>query len=623
MPATRIPLLSGTYQARNVIAAAQVCRNLYLEKNPQGEDSPTTHLLTPGLTRLGLPPEVGTVRGLYPATSGALYAAIGASLYVVTSSWTFINLGTIGSGNLPVGMGDNGTTMVVVDGSSNGWTVDLTTNTFAAISDPNFYGSNFVADLDTYLLFNKPNTGIFYSSDSNSVTFDPLYFATKSGYSDKLSGLIVCNRLMWLIGSQASTELWSDVGAADFPFQLFSGPFVEHGTVATYSIAKYASAVFWLGTDQKGNAFVLQGENLRAIKISNPAIDNMLAQAGPLNNAIAFTYEQQGHAFYWLKLPEANNNLGLDLLYDITTDQWHERSWMNPGTCQQEGHRAFCQAFCYGINIVGDRETGQLYMLDLNNQTDNGAFIERRRGWPHMMTDGSRLNISAFIADMQAGTSATTQASPAPPAELAPPATFPQLVTVIDTTFNAPNGTLLQDYFYTYGYKDIGSQYTQIVSGTNAEIEAGALTGVGSGEATYLASGQPTSPDYIAQFEAIPASYSGYADSSARVFLIGRSDTAGGTGYEAAVTGGTSSYYVTLTIIGGATYSVALGSITSGEWTVYLSMQGTAISVAVQRTQDSLWVAPDGTWQADFTTCIAITDGTYTATGTVVIGGVW
>ena len=45
-------------------------------------------------------------------------------------------------------------------------------------------------------------------------------------------------------------------------------------------------------------------------------------------------------------------------------------------------------------NVVGDRQNGQLYLLDPNNPTDNGAFIERRRGWPHFMADGSRASVS-------------------------------------------------------------------------------------------------------------------------------------------------------------------------------------------------------------------------------------
>ena len=75
MPLQRVPLLQGAYTAQNVIAAAQRCLNLYPEKNPQGEDSPTSLQLCPGLSRLGIPAEAAPVRGLYRSSIGQLFAA--------------------------------------------------------------------------------------------------------------------------------------------------------------------------------------------------------------------------------------------------------------------------------------------------------------------------------------------------------------------------------------------------------------------------------------------------------------------------------------------------------------------------------------------------------------------
>ncbi len=49
-------------------------------------------------------------------------------------------------------------------------------------------------------------------------------------------------------------------------------------------------------------------------------------------------------------------------------------------------------------------------------------------------------------------------------------------VTAINTTFTAPDGTLLQDYFIPWGLSDVGSQYTQIISGTDGVIQDNALT---------------------------------------------------------------------------------------------------------------------------------------------------
>jgi hypothetical protein len=765
--ATRVPLLEGSYTARNVIAAAQRCLNLYMEKNPRGEDSPSTAYQTPGLSRLGVPPEVGTVRGLYQSTNGQLFAAVGSGIYFIDGAWEATLLGTIAANTTPVKMRDNGVTLVIVDGSAFGWTVNVVTHVFAVITDPNFFGANFVEIIDTFFLFNKPNSNIFYVSPSNytagasgtdlvihagnvvssashafgpldvsqtiNITagtgflvgfytivstalgeatlntspgtvgstagvwaegdmFDPLYFAAKSGYPDQIAGITAQNRNLWIIGGQQTSEIWFDAGAADFPFQIMPGPFIEHGTISIYSIANMGGSTFWLAQDLGGTAFVVEGSNFAALRISTWAIEQAIASYPILTNAIGFCYSQAGHAFYWLKFPSQ----GVDWVYDLTTKLWHERQWLSP-TCDPEGHRAFCAIYAYGVNICGDRLTGQLYQLDLLNPTDAGQPIERRRGFPHLMHDGARQSYPKFTADMQAGTVVTTPSSAGIPAGLAGPAPFPVSVNFIETTFKAPNDTLLSNYYIPFALAagDQGSQYTLIDATNTAEIESDVLTGVGSGTTSYLASGVPTSADYICQFEAIPVDPTGLPTTGNGVAIRGRcissrvgyqlSIQANATAYEADLTvmapqgtdlnigpansvfslgyffqaadigrtltiaSGTGftpgAYVITATSLGSATLAsspgtlgstkgvwsepivstntVVLGLLRAGHYTGYLSMQGSAITVAVQRTQDDRWVNSGGIWQTSFAAAISITDGTYPLKGDVLIGGLW
>lgn len=622
MMATRVPLLLGAYSARSFIAAAQRSLNLYSEKNPTGEDSPVTNYLTPGLTRLGVPAQVAPVRGLYRATNGQLFSAVGDSIYYVAPDWTSTLLGTTAVGTTPVKSGDNGTTEVIVDGSAFGWTVDLATHTYAALSDANFFGSNFVETLDTFLLFNKPASNIFYCSDSNAVTFDPLFFAAKAGYPDNLAGIAVQNRNIWLPGSQSSAEIWFDAGAADFPFQIMPGPFIEHGTIAPYSIAKQGGSVFWLSQDPYGTTIVVEGANFAAGKISTPAIEAAIGAYPVISDAVGFCYEQLGHAFYWLKFPSANGGLGVDWVYDLSTKQWHERSWLNPATCEAEGHRALSAAFAYGVNVVGDRLNGQLYMLDPNNPTDAGDFIERRRGYPHMMADGNRASYPSFVADVQPAVDAPLTPPPSLPAGLGSSLVFPASVTVIDTTFTAPDDTLLQNYFIPYGLVDTGSQYTQIDATIDGEIENAVLTGSGTGTTSYLASGLPTSADYIARFDAVPDGFEAPPHAGKEVWLIGRAN-ASNDGYKAIVSSNGSEYLATLTVMPSTSTTVGMGTIASGFFTAYLSLQGTTIAMAVQRSIDNFWLSPDATWAAAFAKAISITDATYSAAGNVLIGGTW
>jgi hypothetical protein len=63
-----------------------------------------------------------------------------------------------------------------------------------------------------------------------------------------------------------------------------------------------------------------------------------------------------------------------------------------------------CHSFNGGRNLVGDWQTGMVYMLDQNNYTDNGATIEYVRAFPHILgADGNRVMFRQFIADMEVG----------------------------------------------------------------------------------------------------------------------------------------------------------------------------------------------------------------------------
>lgn len=149
------------------------------------------------------------------------------NVYAISSKWELTLLGTIAPNTTPASMADNGITLVLVDGTTSGYTIDLATNAFAELVDPtgSFVGADRVRYLDTFFIFNRPGTRNFYISLSNSTTFDPLYLAGKVGYADNLATIEVMHRELWLIGEK-STEVWYDSGAADFPFQLVPGAFI-------------------------------------------------------------------------------------------------------------------------------------------------------------------------------------------------------------------------------------------------------------------------------------------------------------------------------------------------------------------------------------------------------------
>ncbi|HXT81378.1 MAG TPA: hypothetical protein VN702_17570 [Acetobacteraceae bacterium] len=397
---SRIPLTQGAYTARSLIAACQRSVNLYIEPNPSDSPVPFTHYLTPGTVVQGHPAD-GVVRCLYRATNGNLYMVVNQAVYAVSAAYAFTQIGTLlTEGYNPVSMADNATVIVIVDGSPNGYTVDMASNAFSQIVSTAFYGADKVDYLDTYFLFNKPGTSIFYSSDSNATTFDPLWFAAKVGYADPLQTLAVMHREIYLIGA-LTTEVWYNEGGANFPFAIMQGTFIEHGCAAKYSVGKFGNSLFWLSQELEGHKVVVKLSNYQSIKVSTPAIDYEIEQYSKVDDAIGYVYQKEGHPFYVLTFPSADKTW----VYDILNNMWHEWVWFDDNGAEHR-HRSNCSAFAYGQNLVGDFENGTLYALDFDTYTDAGTIapITRIRSFPHMMNDGKRVRYTQFIADMQVGT---------------------------------------------------------------------------------------------------------------------------------------------------------------------------------------------------------------------------
>lgn len=396
-------LIGGAYQARSLIAEAQRCVNLYVEPNPPDAPFPTTHYPTPGLVLLSSPPAAAPARGAYRASNGNAFLVVGNTLYLVSAAGIWTTVGVLATSTGQVSMVDNGDDLLLVDGTAAGYTCLIDGSGFAAVTDPNFYGATRVDILDGFFLLNQPGTRNFYISLFNQVAFDPLDIAAKITYPDKLVASIAVRREIWQIG-QLTTEVWYNTGASDFTFGRMPGVFIEHGCTAVYSIAKTDSQVFWLAQDLQGHAMVVMGENYKATRISNYAIEEAIRKYSRIDDAIGFTYQQGGHSFYQLTFPTADVTWVYDIGVSAQIGQqcWHQRAWSDEDGVLRR-HRANVHVFAYGMNLVGDWESGDLYQLSLDDYTDNGDAVQRIRSFPHIKNNNKRVTYNCLMAEIEVG----------------------------------------------------------------------------------------------------------------------------------------------------------------------------------------------------------------------------
>jgi len=394
----KTPILGSTYVARSVNAADARMVNLYPEITEQGKEAAYLQRC-PGLLNLasiGL----GPIRGLWSFSSDNTVAFVvsGTQLFKINTSYTPTLLGTV-AGTGPVSMADNGTQLFI---AANGpsYIYNNQTNVFAPISDPDFPGAVTVGYLDGYFVFNEPNSQkIWITQLLDGTSVDPLDFASAEGSPDGVVGLIVDHRQVWVYGTN-SVEVWYDTGASDFPLQRIDGAFNEIGCISAYTIAKMDNSLFWLGADARGQGIVYRANGYTGQRVSTHAVEWHIQQYGNLTDALAYTYQQDGHQFYVLIFPSANTTW----VFDVATGAWHERAGWNNGSFTR--HRSNCQMAFNNQVIVGDYENGNIYAFDMETYADNGQIQRWLRTWralPPGQNNLKRTTHHSLQIDLESG----------------------------------------------------------------------------------------------------------------------------------------------------------------------------------------------------------------------------
>jgi len=365
------PILGSAYVARSVNAADNRMVNLFPEIVPEGGKQAAFLQRAPGLRRLATV-GLGPIRGLH-AYGNFAYVVSGNELYRMDPAYNTLLLGTVANDG-PVSMADNGIQLFIACGGPS-YIYNNSTLAFGAITDPDFPGALTVSYLSGYFVFIEPNSQkVWVTQLLDGTSIDPLDFASAEGDPDGLISSIVDHSEVWLFGTN-SVEVWYNSGAAAFPLQRIQGAFNEIGCAATFSVAKLDNALFWLGADARGTG----------VRVSTHAVEWQIQQYPNIADATAYTYQQDGHAFYVLSFPSANATW----VYDVATQAWHERAGFNDGAFTRQ--RASMQMFFSDETIVGDYQNGKLYAYDLTLYADDDQTQRWLRSWRALPTGQNNL----------------------------------------------------------------------------------------------------------------------------------------------------------------------------------------------------------------------------------------
>ena len=446
---------SGTIYLGQTVQGAGVTANTVI--TAQGSNIVLSQTIVTGGTGYAVNDQVTVVGGVYGSTP-QVYTVSSVTSGVVTGLTVYsqgsyttqpinnVSTTTSGSGTgltltLTFGTGTGGTGSYKVSPSQT----EATSETMYALnfsvlpsSDGAFSGADVVDIVDNYFVYNNPGTQQWAASNILSPITPALSYGNKDGAPDNLVSIIVDHREVYLMGEDSS-EVWVDAGTFPFPFQRIPGTSTQHGIVAKFSVARLGNSFAYLSRNIRGQSQVMLMEGYIPKRISTHAVENTLVNQ-PVSDAVAFTYQLEGHEVYVISFP----TLDITWAYDITTDMWHKWLWCD-NTNTYHRCRANCVAVFQNMVLVGDWQNGQIYELDPNNFTDNGQNVRRLRRAPHLVTDLQRQYFEEFQIQFQPGVGTTGVSMPV---DTKSTTTYPQAML---RWSNDGGSTWSREYWVTIG----------------------------------------------------------------------------------------------------------------------------------------------------------------------------
>jgi hypothetical protein len=362
---------SDTLRARTVNAERTI--NWYPEIATGTPKSKTWLAPTPGLSPFVVL-AAGPVRALF-SEEGRCFVVSGAAFSELFADQTVVARGTVGMDAYPASISSNGSDghQLFIVSNGDGFIFDLDANTLTALdvaTAPDFpRPCRMGAFIDGYFLALQANSDRFQvSALEDGLVWDPLDVAQVSQTTGIVRALVPVHREVWLLGT-SKTTVWADVGDPDFPFAPVPGAFIEQGIGSFFGWTVIDNALFWHGHTEDGGRVVYRAQGYQPQRISTHAVEQVWTALATVQDAIAWSYQDQGHTFVCFYLPSGETTW----VFDGATQVWHERSLWDPTALAWTPHLGRTHTYAFDRHLVGDRQSGAVYEMNTTFADDGLA----------------------------------------------------------------------------------------------------------------------------------------------------------------------------------------------------------------------------------------------------------
>lgn len=124
-----------------------------------------------------------------------------------------------------------------------------------------------------------------------------------------------------IVMGSIGSEIWTDVGAALFPYKKNQSFNLDYGCVNPATIATLGEFVVWVGLNEKSGPVIMYTTGQDIVSIDTDGIDYRLSNVNFPALSYGFMFKQDGHIFYIVTFYEPSDNV--TYAYDFKTSKFY------------------------------------------------------------------------------------------------------------------------------------------------------------------------------------------------------------------------------------------------------------------------------------------------------------
>lgn len=411
----RFGLIGPSYRSQSLNADCQMTMGWYVEQIESTYGKSALALYpTPGQKLFATIPASTSVRGQLEI-NGREFAVGGTNFCEVLANGTVNVIAQVANDLLPVSMVASPQQLLLASGgnlyvywlqTTIGGSNPQPAGTFQQIANSNFSlpsGANgnpgAVEFMTGFFIVLLRNSQVLYiSTPFDASTWPALQKIIVSVFPDNVNSITENQNRLWVQGKKRSAVYYASGG----PNILDVDPSgnIENGAASAFGTIRADNSIFWIDQDERGSGIVRRASGYTPQRVSNHAIEFALQGYPTISDCVTYSYQDQGHTFVVFTFPTAQHTW----VYDVATNMWHERGYWNVGAGNFTAHKSQNHALAFGMHLVGDPGSGNIYQQSISLYTDAGGNpIRRVRRSPHISIENKFMFHNELIIDAETG----------------------------------------------------------------------------------------------------------------------------------------------------------------------------------------------------------------------------